>query len=408
MLKNLKIIYAAGPGNVIKTYEYWADNQDDPSQVSVTYSGQFYDVCRDLDAEGYVISSNSDKKLEKNGQFILEHRPLPGRNSSGIFYHLGQIWYGLRFIVSALLFKADLAVVADGTTHWFLLYLLPVFGVKVVPTLHCVLWRKYQVPSGKEKLILNLNRRFFAKDCTAILVASEDIAEQVKQLTDNQHAPMVPFLPTYRRSEFAGVVDPDINASPFRVLFAGRIERDKGVFDLLEIAKRFASENHHNIIFNVCGNGSQLEALRFAAKQAGVTASFVCHGYCNKPQMREMFNRSHVVIVPTTTDFVEGFNQVVAEAILAGRPVITSAVCPALSYVGSGVVEVPPNDTQAYGDAILKLSNDQDFYQQKQLNCLALQEQFYEVSKGWATAFTSVLKNLDKKASSPLSEKITV
>ncbi|MCT7949700.1 glycosyltransferase family 4 protein [Ancylothrix sp. C2] len=408
MTKIVKIIYAAGPGNVITTYEYWAKNQDDPSQVSVTYSGQFYDVCRDLDAEGYVISSSSDKKLLKAANFTLEHRPLPGRNASGIFYHLGQIWYGLRLIVSALLFKADFAVVADGTTHWFLLSLLPVFGVKVVPTLHCVLWRKYQVPSGKEKLILNLNRRFFAKDCTAILVASEDIAEQVKQLTGNQHAPIVEFLPTYRRSEFAGVVDPDINASPFRVLFAGRIERDKGVFDLLEIAKRFAAENRQNITFDVCGNGSQLESLRLAAQQAGVTATFVCYGYCNKPQMREMFNRSHAVIVPTTTDFVEGFNQVVAEAILAGRPVITSAVCPALSYVGSGVVEVPPNDTQAYGDAILKLSDDREFYEQKRRNCLALQEQFYDVSKGWAAALSSVIQSLAEKANLPISQKITV
>lgn len=408
MTKLVKIIYAAGPGNVIKTYDYWAENQDDPSQVSVTYSGQFYDVCRDLDAKGYVISSSSDKKLLKAGNFILEHRPIPGRNASGIFYHLGQIWYGLRLIVSALLFKADFAVVADGTTHWFLLSLLPFFGVKVLPTLHCVLWRKYQTPSGKDKLILNLNRRFFAKDCTAILVASEDIAEQVKQLTGNKHAPIVEFLPTYRCSEFADVVDPNINESPFRVLFAGRIERDKGIFDLLAIAKRFAAENQQDITFDVCGNGSQLESLCLAAKQAGVTATFVCHGYCNKTQMREMFNRSHVVIVPTTTDFVEGFNQVVAEAILAGRPVITSAVCPALSYVRSAVVEVPPNDTQAYANAILKLSNEREFYQEKQRNCLALQEQFYDVSKGWAATLSSVIQSVTDNANLPIPEKITV
>ena len=40
--------------------------------------------------------------------------------------------------------------------------------------------------------------------------------------------------------------------------------------------------------------------------------------------MREMFRQAHVLIVPTTTDFIEGFNQVVVEGVLAGRPVITS------------------------------------------------------------------------------------
>ena len=52
----LRILYAAGPGDVVGTYRHWKEGRDDPSQVAVTYSGQFYDLCRDLGAEGYVIS----------------------------------------------------------------------------------------------------------------------------------------------------------------------------------------------------------------------------------------------------------------------------------------------------------------------------------------------------------------
>ena len=75
---------------------------------------------------------------------------------------------------------------------------------------------------------------------------------------------------------------------------------------------------------------------------------------------------SHAVIVPTTSRFEEGFNMVCAEAIFAGRPVITSPVCPALEYVREAAVQVPPDNIEKYCQAILKLYDDQEFYEQKQ------------------------------------------
>jgi glycosyltransferase involved in cell wall biosynthesis len=391
MSRTLRVLYAAGPGDVIGTYKHWVEGHDDPSQVSITYSSQFYEVCRALDAQAYVISSNPEKKFFRDGQFLIEHRPIPLRSSSGILYHLGQLWSGLRLIVSAIRFKSDVVIVADGTTHWFVLSLLSWMGVQVVPSLHCVLWRKYLPQRRVEKFILKLSRDLFTNRCTAILTASQEIADQLAKLTGSQDLPIVEFLPSYQRTEFAEVGEPDETRSPFRVLFAGRIEYAKGVFDLLEIAKRFAALGRQDIRFDICGDGSALEALRESAKLAGVESSFICHGHCNKPQMREMFHRSHAVVVPTRTDFIEGFNQVVVEGILSKRPVVASAVCPALSYVESAVVEVPPDDLTAYGDALLKLCDDRDFYKQKQQGCIGVQEQFYDNSLGWAAALKSVL-----------------
>ncbi len=178
---------------------------------------------------------------------------------------------------------------------------------------------------------------------------------------------------------------------PFRVLFAGRVEHDKGVFDLLEIAKSFVSSGIKDIIFDICGNGSALESLRQQAKQANIDEFFICHGHCNKPQMREMFGKSHVVIVPTRTDFIEGFNRVVSESILSSRPVITSAVCPALSYVLEAVIEVPPNDVKAYANAVLELYNNSNIYKQKCLASLRLQDQFYDINNSWGAVLKASL-----------------
>ncbi|GET41463.1 glycosyltransferase family 4 protein [Microseira wollei] len=397
MSKQLRILYAAGPGDVIGTYKYWIKAQDDPSQVAITYSSQFYNACRNLDAKAYVISLWEKKKFLRDGQFILEHRPNPLSRASGLLYHVGQVWYGLRLVATAIAWRADVAVVAEGTTHWFVLSLLTWLGVKAIPTIHCTLWCKFLPQRRVEKLILGLNRNFFAKDCTAILGIGNEVAKQVAQLTSGQHQPIVEFIPTYSTKEFVGVGEPDEKRSPFRVLFAGRIERNKGVFDLLQIAKRFQEMGREDITFDICGTGSALESWRQEAKLAGVESFFTYHGYYNKPKMQEMYKTCHVVIVPTRTDFVEGFNKVLAEGVLAGRPVVTSAVCPGISYVGDAIVEVPPNDTKAYGDALLELCDNRQFYEQKRQNCLAWQAQFYDSSYSWGAAFRSVIMTINQE-----------
>ncbi|EKQ67686.1 glycosyltransferase [Leptolyngbyaceae cyanobacterium JSC-12] len=406
-MKTLRILYAAGPGDVVRTYQQWRNGQDDQSQVAITYSGQFYDVCQELGAIGYVISSHPNKRRITDGQFIVEHRPKLLPNISGVAYQINQLIYGLQLIVSAIKFKADFVVVDSGTTDWHLLLVLPFLGIRLIPSLHCVLWRKYGVPKLSERVLLKLSRPVFARSATAILSMSDDIKTQVIQLTEGSHRPIISCQPVYRRSQFKNIAEPDRKQPLFHVLFAGRIEDHKGVFDLLEVARRLASEGRNDIVFDICGDGSALSALHDAVRRAGLEASFICHGHCDRDTMRRMFERSHVVIVPTRTDFTEGFNQVVAEGILAYRPVITSSVCPALSYVQDAVVEVSPNNIEAYKEALLLLYEDHDFYQRKQQACWRLQEQFYDLSRSWGAALKSVLEQAQaKRGTRPASTSI--
>jgi glycosyltransferase involved in cell wall biosynthesis len=391
MKRALRILYAAGPGDVVSTYRNWKQKLDDPSQVSVTYSGQFYDVCQDLKAHGYALSFHSATEVLKDGLITIENRAKRPHSASGILYHFAEIWYGLRLVATAIRFRADVAVVAEGTTYWFILLLLSLFRIKLIPSLHCVLWPKYKPPAGRQRLINRLNKGLFQKHCLALLSASEEITKQIQQITHSQHSQVVHFLPTYRRETFSDIAEPTATRNPFRVLFAGRIEINKGVFDLLEMAKRFQAEGRTEIEFAICGTGSALEELRREAAKAGVAESFHCYGHRSRQEMKEELRMAHVLIVPTTTDFIEGFNQVVVEGVLAGRPVITSSICPALSYVRDAVVEVAPDDVQGYGDAIVRLREDRGLYEEKRLACLAYQPQFYDLKQSWAAALESVL-----------------
>ncbi|MBD2092022.1 glycosyltransferase family 4 protein [Microcoleus sp. FACHB-1515] len=389
----LRVLYAAGPGNVLGTYQHWAIGEEDPSQVSVTYSSQFFNVCRQIGAFGYIISHHSEAKLSESEQFKIEHRPKSIESKSSLHYHLGQLQYGLSLLLSALRWQADAVVIADGTTHWFVLSILPLLGVKIIPSLHCMPWNRYAPQNKVNRLIWRLNRFLFGR-CHQALVVSQAIGEQIKQWMGKEYPPIQEFLPVYRQSEFASIAPPSADRSLFNVLYVGRIEADKGVFDLLEVAKRFSAEGRQDIRFDLCGDGSALIALQQAASEAGLSDSFVCHGHCNKTQMRDRFSQSHVVIAPTRTEFVEGFCKVVAEGVLIGRPVITSAVCPAIDYVRPAVVEVQPNDVKGYGDALLKLCDDRAFYEDKRKGCLDVQHQFYTPIKSWGSALKSTLLSI--------------
>lgn len=65
--------------------------------------------------------------------------------------------------------------------------------------------------------------------------------------------------------------------------------------------------------------------------------------------------------------FFEGFGLPIVEAMACDVPVITSDVTSMPEVAGDAGVLVSPHDVKQVADAMIKLTNDQDFYQQKKL-----------------------------------------
>ena len=132
--------------------------------------------------------------------------------------------------------------------------------------------------------------------------------------------PVLRFAPTYRAELFRpGASTPPPVPPPFRVFYAGRVEQNKGVFALLDVAKRFAAEGRTDIEFDLCGDGNALEELRRRAAEAGVAARFRCHGHVEKRVMASWYQRSRLIVVPTTSDSIEGLNKVYGTRLLVGE-----------------------------------------------------------------------------------------
>lgn len=388
--RSMRLLYLAGPGDVIGTYRHWRAGEDDPSQVALTYSGQFFSFCRDHGISAKVIAYHPRRERLVDGEFDIEHRPVPLSTRRGPLFHLGWYWFALSVALTALWQRCDALVLMAGT-HLTPYWIPRRLGRCIILSEQCVLWPKHLGPRGLWKAIHYFDRSVFRRGCDAIVTASKDIETQIEELTGKDHSPFVPFLPSYRRDSFGGLSLPDHRTRPFRVLFAGRIERNKGVFDLVRITQHLLQRGRNDIRLDIAGDGGALDELRATVNQASLEQIIHVHGHCRQPQMRRLLGDSHAVIVPTRSDFIEGFNQVVAEAVLAHRPFITSDVCPALEYAREAGIEVPADDTKAYADAICLLADDDSIYDALVSRSHRLAEQFYDPNRGWAASLGRAL-----------------
>lgn len=391
----MKILYLAGPGDVIGTYRHWSEGRDDPSQVSVTYSALFFELCVKVGAKAKVISYHKQRDRLINDQFDIEHRPVRLQNWRGPVFHLGWYWFNLSVVFSAILNRCDVIVLMMGT-HLPFYWLARLAGIRVILTLQSVIWPKTVRPSRMWRLVHWVDRSFYRRGVSAIILNSDDIRMQVDELTAGRHAPIIEFRPYYRRSTFADlVVAENSGDGPFRILFAGRIEKNKGVLDLVRIATLTRERSTRRLLFDIAGDGSAMATLRSSIDNANLSDTFCLHGYCEKSRMRKLLRSAHAVIIPTTGEMIEGFNKVVAEAVLSHRPFITSHLSGALNAVGGAGIEVPPEDIEGYAQAIERLANDPHFYQKLVHASYELAEQFLDPERNWATALIRCL-NLDQ------------
>jgi glycogen(starch) synthase len=387
-----RIFFATGPGNLILAHKHWVAGIADPSQMSLTYSGQIADFCKEVGAEAYLVSYNTERRIVNEGQFILEHRPKPRFGSKGgLRFHLSEIIYGLSLLSTAVRFKADFAVLHSGSTHFFVMSIFRLAGIKVVPELHNTLWPAGYPPTKvSARILLTLNTLFFRHAASAVIAVSPECARQVDQITSGQQQHIYEIRGQFSRSDFTEMPPPPVQKKPLRIYFAGRIERNKGVFDILEIAERIDAIDPGRVSWEMCGTGSDLDHLKKMHALKKLQNIVAIHGFTPPPRLREVIAQNHLAIVPTRSDFNEGMAMTVVEPILSGRPAITNSVVPALEVLRPGCLEAETNDVASYVRQILRLVKEPDLYETLCKACLPLQEQFYDRNFG----LSAILKRI--------------
>jgi glycosyltransferase involved in cell wall biosynthesis len=292
-------------------------------------------------------------------------------------------------------FRPNVLLLTGNQNFWWLLSPLRAFGAKIFVSYHAVVWPKLLRAPPSLRLLSRLNAALILRNAESILVTSNDIRRQLQQLLgDDANRPeILHHLPSYSPQQFAGIAEPGSPSDrPFRIMFLGRMVRNKGIYDIVSIARRLESESPGQYQFDLCGSGAELDSLKQQIRDLRLEHVVRCHGFCSQDEARPLLSASHICIVPTRSDCEAGFEMTCAEAILAGRPLVTSKVSPALEYLSEATVEAAPDDANDYVRAIVELSNDPDLYERKRRACSELQGQFFDSANSWYSVMKLALE----------------
>jgi glycosyltransferase involved in cell wall biosynthesis len=352
------IFYLDGPGDLIGAYRHWRAGRPDPTQTDSTFSGQLFEVAERLGASLHAIAWPGDGERLQDGRFLLEHRPRPFPHARGATFHLVQALWAAELVAVALRSRADVAVLADGP-HPFLFAPLRAAGMKLVPVMHTTLWPAGHRPRDAKARAIAGAQGWLFRRADATLVVSPECERQVREVAGTMRGPIAHFRPSYG----AVLAEPrrGTPVRPFRVLFAGRIERNKGVLELVDLAVQLEAEHPGGFHFTLCGGGpAEAElAARVAARGAGGVVAL--RGRLRREDMVKEYAACDAVLVPTPIA-CEGLNRVALEAALSGRPVVLSDTTPAREILGAAALTVRAGDLEGYGRALRRLADDPALY----------------------------------------------
>jgi glycosyltransferase involved in cell wall biosynthesis len=377
-----RVFYAsAGGADIIASHKAWREGRDNPTEVSITFSGQVEEFCREIGAKALLISDRADGAVLEDGDFRLEHRGKHPR--SGIPYFWEELRYCLMLSRAARSFRADLALVDSGVTQFFMLSLFPLFGIPVVPILHNCLWaRGFRPQSRGQKLIQWLDARFWRHGARATIAVSPEAQRQVEELSGPRHPPIRQIRAQFRRPFFANIPPPNPDKNPFEVMFIGRVVEAKGVLDLPKMA-RFIEDHEPGLVrWTICGRGDTLDRVRALVAELDLETVVEVPGWVSLETLQGLYAKSHCWIVPTRSGFAEGLAMTAAESIMAGRPIVANPIVPALEVLAPAAVGARSNDWQSHAEAVRSLAEDRQLYRRLQAACAPLAEQFFDRDRG--------------------------
>lgn len=263
-----------------------------------------------------------------------------------------KIWVAVlalvRFVVLLALGRVSILHV-HGASHgsfWrkrVFMRLARVFSVPVIFHLHGGEFRQFVDERldtvSRQKVVDTLGA------CCLIFCLNQEVASWLAALIPNVPVQVMP-----NPIDLSGYSNSNAAREPM-VLFLGRLEREKGVFDLLEAVAKIA-ERVPGIRLVLCGAGSARQALQRLAEQRGIGALVAFPGWVDGQAKADLLQRAGVFVLPS---FAEGMPMAVLEAMAAATPVVASrvgAVAEMLEGGASGFV-VEPGNVPLLGEAIL-------------------------------------------------------
>ena len=166
------------------------------------------------------------------------------------------------------------------------------------------------------------------------------------------HHGQPPASPLGSLSRVLGPHDPSVPL----LLFVGRLMHEKGIINLVHAMATIREATPARLL--AVGDGPLSSEVAALVQSLGLQGRVVTPGYLEGRELEAAYAAATAFLLPTY--WIEGFPTVIAEAMHAGLPIVTTAIRGMADHLKEGVnvLFVPPADPAALADTILRLVND--------------------------------------------------
>jgi glycosyltransferase involved in cell wall biosynthesis len=199
------------------------------------------------------------------------------------------------------------------------------------------------------------------KFATAVLLSLADgvlvlSREEQRQIADFRPATRVLVVKNpYERKVFPALAERDRGGRAPTLLFVGRLLEQKGILDLVDAMPAVLGRAPCRLV--IVGDGELERALRDRIRQLGLTTSVTLAGYLEGEELLRAYAAADVFVLPSWS---EGFPTVLAEAMDAGLPIVTTRVQGAVDHLveGEHALFVEPRDIEGLSSTLAAVVGD--------------------------------------------------